>query len=409
MRRLVATLLLLIAVAVAAFLAMTQSPERQPLGYRTAKASRGDILRYVTATGRLDALVTVKVSSQLSGQIAEVLVGFNDRVTPGQPLARLDAKTYQARVREAEARVANARAAHAAAKAKTEGAAARHDEAKRDFARKSALRRRRIVAAKDVDSARSRMLTAASELKAARAQETVRATEIDMTAAALLQARIDLARTVIRAPIAGIVLKRDVDLGQTVAASLRAPILFTIAKDLRRMEVRAFVDEADIGIIRRGQQVLFRVDAFPGRFFRGLVKKIRKAPKVIQNVTTYTVVISADNPRRILLPGMTATVRIIVAARRNVLKVPNAALRFHPGLADGSFKKPGGSPRARRDGVVWTHDASGRIAKVPVKLGLRDDVATEVVSGGIGAGRAVIIGFAPARRERGFLGLRWGF
>ncbi len=411
MRRLVATLLLLIVVAVAAFMAFTRSPGRETLAYRTAKVTRGDILRYITATGRLDALVTVKVSSQLSGQIAAVLVDFNDLVKPGQPLARLDSKTFEARVREAQAGLANAKAAHDAAKANTEGAAARDAEAKRSLNRKLSLNRTGIVSAKDIDAARSQMLTTTSELKAARAQVKVRETKIDMAVAALQRAKIDLERTVIRAPIGGIVLMRDIEPGQTVAASLRAPTLFIIAKDLRRMEVRTFVDEADIGMVRRGQTSRFRVDALPGRNFNGILKVIRKAPKIVQNVTIYTVVVSADNPDGDLLPGMTARVRIVVSERRGVLKVPNAALRFRPGShrKNGPAQAEGSADRALAQSAVWIQAPAGSLKRISVETGVRDDVATEIRSSGLGVGQSVVVGFAPRGKERRWLGIRWGF
>ena len=364
--------------------------------YITAPVERGDVSTTLSATGSLKALVTVAVGSQLSGQIADLLVDFNDEVKVGQPLARLDPRTFQSEVRQAEAALEVARAEvlkqrtelHTAASARAsarhslkvaeanvESARAKLAETQRDLGRKQILAGAETLAPAHVDRATTANQSAAAELRAAEAEvevakEAVFAAEAGQLAvdanllyaeasekqraAELDQTRIDLERTVIAAPIEGVVIGRDVDRGQTVAASLEAPTLFTLAQDLRQMEVHANIDEADIGRIRLGQQTSFTVDAYPGREFAGTVTQIRKAPQLIENVVTYTVVLSTQNPDLALLPGMTAIVRIMVDRAKNVLRIPNAALRFEPPHAGGTTAAAAGEvPAAGKGAVVW--------------------------------------------------------
>jgi HlyD family secretion protein len=220
---------------------------------------------------------------------------------------------------------------------------------------------------------------------------------------------VDLERTIIRAPVDGTVILRNVDAGQTVAASLQAPVLFTIARDLRDMQVEAAIDEADVGRLRPGQPVNFTVDAFPRRGFSGEIVQIRKSPVTVQNVVSYTVVISARNPDLALLPGMTANVRIVVDQRDDALKVPNAALRFRPAeaAATGAPRKAGPSRSAEPTARVWVLEA-GRAKPVDVRLGLSDGLSTELVDAPLAAGAEVIVGLAPAeRRNSGLPGMRF--
>ncbi|HXG02459.1 MAG TPA: efflux RND transporter periplasmic adaptor subunit, partial [Candidatus Binatia bacterium] len=250
--------------------------------------------------------------------------------------------------------------------------------------------------------------------------------QVKQKEAALRQAEVDLEHTTIRAPVDGVVVSRQVDVGQTVAASLQAPTLFTIAQDLTRMQVDTSVDEADIGRVRLDGPAVFTVDAFPGETFRGRVVQIRKAAQVVQNVVTYTVVVAVDNPQQRLLPGMTANVKLVVADKAEVLKVPNAALRFRPAGADpaepnrvpGSRGRPGPERRGPRDGAsadrrstpeeqtagrVWVLGPDGRPRAVPVTLGITDGSATEVVAGELREGQEVIVGTmsAPAPTRPG--------
>jgi HlyD family secretion protein len=371
--------------------------------YRTATAEQGEIVRYVTASGRLQAVEEVEVSSQLSGQIAELFADHNSEVRIGQPLAKLDDAAFAAKVQEAEARLANAKAALLVAGATTAGTEARLEEANRDLKRKKSLGSQGAISVRDHDTALMKMLDAKSARDAARALEKVRQTEIDIANAVLRQAQIDMGRTVIRAPINGIVVGRNVDLGQTVAASLQAPTLFSIAQDLKNMEVETFVDEADIGVVRIQQRAVFRVDAYPNLTFEGRVLEIRKAYETTNNVITYTVIVSADNREDHLLPGMTAVVNLIVAERRDVLTIPNAALRFRPAEVD--------TPTAdhQREGQVFVVQDDGTLRPVAVHTGQSDELATEVVSGNLYPGQHVAIGYRPRKDNGGdFLGLKWG-
>jgi HlyD family secretion protein len=417
--------------------------------YLTAEVERGDLRTTVTAIGKLNAVGTVKVGSQLSGQIAELLVDFNDEVRQGQPLARLDPRTFESEVREAEAAVEMARAQvvteHATlqsavseaaatrsrlkvAEAGVERARAELAETERNLRRKLILAGTQTLAPAHVDQAATIKRSAAAGLRAAEAEveiakEAVVAAEARQQmadanllhaqaaerqqAAELDQARIDLARTVIAAPSDGIVIGRDIDRGQTVAASLEAPTLFTIAQDLRHMEVHAKVDEADIGQIRVGQQASFSVDAYPGRTFIGTVEQIRKAPEVVENVVTYTVVLSARNAELVLLPGMTAIVDLVVVEVEDVLKVPNAALRFEPPGASGANAASSGvSVGSGQAGVVWV-PSGGAPHPVQVTLGQSNESATELVDGPLRAGQRVIVGMASAPQEHSWFGFSW--
>ncbi len=370
--------------------------------FRTAAVERGAVEIAVTSTGVVEAVDTVEVSSQLSGQIAELDADYNSEVRRGEPLARLDQQTFAAAVDEAAARLSLARAETEAARAATAGADARYRDAAADFKAKRTLGSRGTISAREVESTRMTMLSVESELRSAEAQEKVKAAAIQMAEAALRRAEIDLERVVIRSPIDGIVIKRSVELGQTVAASLQAPTLFTIAHDLAEMEVHARIDEADIGQIQVGQATRFSVDAFPGRSFEGRVIEIRKAPEVVQNVVTYTVVIAVDNSELLLLPGMTALVRIAVDARDDVLLIPNGALRYQPS------SPPAVHPEAAGQRRVWRLQDGGPQA-VEIRTGLSDGAVTEVIDGPLVAGGQVILGETAKAERPGLFGLRLGF
>jgi HlyD family secretion protein len=255
-----------------------------------------------------------------------------------------------------------------------------------------------------VIAAEAGQVMADAELLYAEAGERQQAAELD-------QARIDLARTLIAAPSDGVVIGRDVDGGQTVAASLEAPTLFTIAQDLRHMEVHAKVDEADIGQIRVGQRASFTVDAYPARIFSGTVEQIRKAPEVVENVVTYTVVLSAQNADLVLLPGMTAMIQVVVEEVENVLKVPNAAVRFQ--LPDSAAGRPVANAAAAAvsasgsPAVIWVLGADARPRAVRVTLGRSNESMTELVDGPLRAGQQVIIGTASTSQDHSWLGLSW--
>jgi HlyD family secretion protein len=320
--RMIAAGVLAIAAAAAAAYWYGQRDSAAPT-YRFAKVERGPLAASVSATGTLNPVSAVQVGTQVSGQIKELFVDFNSPVKRGQLIARIDPETFEYRVRQGQADAEAARSALGRAQVSS-------INAQRDLARTRELVARNFVSPADLDRAQSQFDLAQAEVRTA--QATVAQRE-----AQLASARVDLARTQIRAPVDGVVIKRSVDVGQTVAASLQAPELFVIAKDLRDMQVETSIDEADIGRIRVGQRATFTVDAFPGRSFGGEVKQVRKAAQTVQNVVTYTVLVTANNESGQLMPGMTANVRIVTDTRESVLKVPNAALRYRP---------PGGSPAA---------------------------------------------------------------
>jgi HlyD family secretion protein len=284
--------------------------------YRTAKVERGPITATVSSTGTLNPVTSVQVGTQVSGQIQQLFVDFNSPVKKGELIARIDPETFQYRVRQAEADLESARSSVGRAQVA-------QVIADRDLKRTKELVARNFVSPAELDRAQSTFDLAAAEVRTAQAI-------VQQRAAQVATARVDLSRTEIRAPVDGVVIKRSVDVGQTVAASLQAPELFVIAKDLRDMQVDTSIDEADVGRIRIGLRATFTVDAFPGRQFSGELRIVLKAAQSVQNVVTYIAIVSANNERGELLPGMTANVRIVTDTRDSVLKVPNAALRFRP-------------------------------------------------------------------------------
>jgi len=298
--------------------------------YRTAKIERGAIVSGVSASGTLAAVVTVQVGSQISGLVKELLVDFNSEVRSGQLIARLDPATFEARLKQAEADLALAKASVKTQQASVMKSRASLANAEKDLARQRALSKEGYAAAATLEKSQSVFDTARAELGMTQAQVENAEAMVMKQEAVIHAARIDLDRTFIRAPVDGTVISRDVDVGQTVAATMSAPVLFKIAQDLRKMQVEVRVDEADVGRIREGQRASFTVDSFQGRTFVGTVSQIRKAPMTIQNVVTYSVLVSADNDDLRLLPGLTANVRIVIDERANVAKIPNAAMRFRP-------------------------------------------------------------------------------
>ncbi len=298
--------------------------------FKLGKAEIGPLTSAVSATGTLNPVVSVQVGSQVSGQIKEILVDFNSPVKVNQLIARIDPETFQYRVRQAEADVEAARAALGVQRAEVLRAKANLAEFQRDFERKKLLVEKNFLSSAEREKAQSVLDAGRAALQVTESQAKNSEAQVRQREAQLGQARIDLERTAIKAPVDGIVVKRSVEPGQTVAASLQSPELFVIAKSLTDMQVETSIDEADVGRIRKGQKASFTVDAFAGRDFVGEVIQVRKAATVVSNVVTYIVVVSAANPDLTLLPGMTANVRIVTAHKDNALKLPNAALRYRP-------------------------------------------------------------------------------
>lgn len=380
--------------------------------WKLAKAESGPLAAVVSATGTLNPVVSVQVGSQVSGQVKETHADFNSEVKAGQLIARIDPENFQHRVRQAEADLDAARAAVAVQQAEVIRSRANLDEAQRDFDRKKLLVEKNFISPAERDKAGSALDASRAQLQVAQAQGNNSAALVRSRETQLAQARVDLERTAIRSPVDGIVVKRSIEPGQTVAASLQAPELFVIARNLTDMQVETAIDEADVGRVSVGQKSTFTVDAFPGRTFEGAVRQVRKAAQVVSNVVTYTVVISAANPDLILLPGMTANVRIVTAEKDRVLKVPNAALRFKPpadekrngGKADGRGK---GQGKGGEGGRVFVLDGEGKPKAVPVKTGLTDGAMTEIVAGEIAEGAEVVVGAtAPSKSAAGAPGPR---
>ena len=376
---------------------------RDVVVYDTVAVSRGPIRRTVSASGPVRALVTVEVGSQLSGQISALFADFNSVVRRDEVIARLDPKTFEARVAQAKADLAVAQATVSVQQANIEKAKALLVRAERDVVRQRSLSRKGFVTESALDVAETEVSTARADLQVAKAQLENAKAAIEQRKAALAQAQIDLDRTEIRSPIDGIVIDRKIDVGQTVAASLQSPTLFRIAEDLRRIQIEAQVDEADIGNVTAGDPVTFTVDAYPERSMSARVEQVRVAATELQNVVTYTVVIAATNPDLTLLPGMTANVQILHGSRDNVLRVPNDALRFRPPNQTGAV--PGaaesGTEATTEGGVpatVWVPGASGKPKPRALRVGMSDELFTEVVDGPLKEGEPVIVRMREKRR-----------
>ena len=421
--------------------------------YRTAKVERGDIVATVSATGNLNAVITVQVGSQVSGNIKALYADFNTKVKKGQLVARIDPEILEAKVNQAkgnldnagaavlnaramlqktEADVANAKASLEAAKANVAKAKVVVLDAQIKLKSRIDLFKEGGISAEERDSAKATYDSNVAALEAAQAQEqaaqfSIRAAQaqhevtkaqlaageaqVKQQEAALKQAQIDLDHTSIRAPVDGTVVSRNVDVGQTVAASLSAPTLFLIAQDLTKMQVDTNVDEADVGGVRVGQDATFMVDAYPGEAFKGKIVQIRQAPINVQNVITYDAVIAVPNLDQKLFPGMTANVRILVDMHQNVRKIPNTALRFRPLHLKEQPKRGGdgavrAAPRASGRGApdfpvgrkvagdqtIWVLGDDRNPRPVKVKLGITDGSFSELTEGDLKEGEEVIFG-----------------
>lgn len=415
--------------------------------YQTAAIDRGTIQSSISATGNCNAVVTVQVGSQVSGNIKALYADFNTKVKKGQLVAEIDPEVFQARLDQAKAALANAQAAVVSAqaglaKAEADIASARANvadqkaavakaraaaqDAQTKLASRKIMFQEKILSKDDLDTAQSTYDQAAAgveaanaqldaanhQVQSAQAQSTVVQTQlsaaraqVQQAQASLQQAQLDLDHTKITAPVDGTVIARNMDVGQTVAASFQAPTIFQIAQDLTKMQVDTNVDEADVGEVQLGQPVSFTVDAYPTTTFHGAVTQIRQAPINVQNVITYDVVVAVGNPDLKLFPGMTANVKILTKQMDAALRIPNAALRFRP--PDEILKTAyGGSVRAagkKQDSrtAIWVIDQNGQPKAVRVKLGITDGAYTALESGDLEAGERVITGVAnPAASKQ---------
>jgi HlyD family secretion protein len=401
----------------------------------------------VEATGTINAVTTVQVGSQVSGTIYRLQADFNSHVKKNQVIAEIDPAIFQGNLLQAKADLETARAALASAQANLEKAKASASQTRAEYERSKSLTTNGILSQQQLDVARANAESGQAEVSAAQAEVNRARAQVSQRAAAVQVAQTNVDHTIIRAPIDGVVVARNVDVGQTVAASLQAPTLFTIAQDLTKMQVYAKTDESDVGQIAPGQPVAFKVDAFPNQTFRGRVMQVRMNPTTVQNVVTYDTIVEFDNPEMKLFPGMTAYVTIPVAAVKNVLRVPNGALRFKPdmkpeeiralyrkhgmeeaaraagggGSGEGSggggrrrqqqartAETPGGGTTAAPEGeepppvaIVWKLLPDGTLAPVEVRTGITDRTMTavaQVLKGELKSGDQVVTGSSSANR-----------
>ncbi len=404
-------------LGVGAFLHFRSDGAAVAPSWQTGQIKRGDVAYKVTASGTLSPLVTIQVGSQVSGRLKEIFVDFNSQVTKGQVIATIDPSLTEFDVLKGRAAVKTARAGIARAEAGL-------FEKKQLMDRTSALLEKKLATEMEADSAAAAYRSAQAELESAKAA-------LSQAEAALKQAQTNLGYTTIVSPIDGVVISREIDVGQTVAASFQAPTLFQIAGDLRKMEVHTSLAESDVGQVTDGMEVEFTVDAFPSRTFNGVVKQVRYSPTTVQNVVTYDAVVSVDNPDLALRPGMTADVSFIVARRTDCLLVSNSAFRFKPPAPGGDGapssdlpKKPagnafgfmGGPPRMNQGAAtqldeteiakgtagtqsVWSPGANGQPVRVTLTTGITDGRVTEVISG-MNEGDMVITGSSTVRATR---------
>lgn len=418
-----------------------------PVEYYVAKVETGDIKQVVEATGTINAVITVQVGSQVSGTISRLYVDFNSHVKKGQLIAQIDPPLFQGALSQAKADLENAKANLAVAAANTAKGRAVEAQTKADYERNLGLSKQGVISQQSLDVAKANAESAAAQVSAALAQESQARAQVQQKQAAVEVAQTNLDYTTIHAPIDGTVVARNVDVGQTVAASLQAPTLFTIAQDLTKMQVYAKTDESDVGQIRSGQKVTFKVDAYPRETFTGTVSQVRMNSTVVQNVVTYDTIVDFDNPALKLFPGMTAYVSIPVATAANILKVPNAALRYKPDLppeeiralyqkhgipettgpraqspsaataSGGARAQAAGNRKAATAGsahdstasveegqsprydtqVVWKLSADNSLEPVRIKTGITDHTFTEVVqdlNGELKAGEDLVTGVA---------------
>jgi HlyD family secretion protein len=354
----------------------------------TVAVTRGPVVRAVTATGTVNPVTTVQVGTYVSGPIINIGVDFNSPVKAGQLLAKIDPRPFAAQVELARAALANARAQ------------LHKDQANLAYQKITFVRDRELI--KTAAISQDQLDNQRSQADQAGAQVGLDEAAIQQQEANLKSAELNLNYTNIVSPVDGTVVSRNVDVGQTVAASYQTPTLFLVAKDLTKMQVDANVSESDVGNVHSGQNVDFTVDAYTDRTFKGTVVQVRQAPITVQNVVTYDVVVGVPNPELLLMPGMTANITIVLDRREDVLRVPVRAISFTPRRLFGSFGRP--HQHSQRGSRVWVLSEDGRLRPVRVVLGLNDGSNVEVVRGGLKAGDEVVVDQIGGRRPGGMSG-----
>lgn len=415
----------IIAVITTVVLAMTvfKNGKEDGAAYKKETIKKGTVEALVVTTGTLNPVTIVDVGSQVSGKIQNLYVDFNSLVTKGQILVELDPELFETRVQQNKANLNSTVASLEKSKVTLENTEKRYARTKGLFAKE-------LVSIEEMDSAEVSFFNAQADLKSAEARLEQAQSQLDTS-------KVDLTYTIIRSPIDGVVINRNINVGQTVAASLQAPVLFQIANDLAKMQVECSVDEADIGSVKEGQKVRFGVDAFPEDEFEGIVSQVRYSPVIQQNVVTYTTIVLVENPELKLMPGMTATISVITGEARNVLLIPNSALRFTPDLSAeemralyqdmfsgmGGGREGGerterqrptggmsgmmmgqgsqGSRRMQIPPTVWFEDEDGKLKMIMIRTGVTDNTNTEIISGDITEGQEIITGQASSSNSRG--------
>jgi HlyD family secretion protein len=428
-------LAIVIPVVAGVFVAFRLTKNTDP-EYFTAKVEKGDIRQVIEATGTINPVTSVQVGSQVSGMISKLYVDFNSKVTKGQVIAEIDPKLFEGAVLQAQADLQNAQALLSAAKANLSKDQATQQQNKLDYDRAVALQQQAVNSQQQLDQAKATYDAISAQVGADRAAIQQAEAQVAQKTATLKVAQTNLDYTIIRAPINGTVVARNIDIGQTVAASLQAPTLFMIALDLTKMQVYAKTDEGDVGQIRPGQKADFQVDAFPKEMFHGVVFQVRMNATSVQNVVTYDTIVNFDNPQLKLFPGMTAYVSIPVAAANDVIKIPNAALRYKPDLpaekvqelytkygvtATAAAPTPatpttGGAGREHpvpkpnsatgtNTAVVWELLADKSLRPLQVHIGLTDHTYTALSSGNLHPGDELVTGATTAKAESAGPGL----
>ena len=427
---------LAILIVAGAFAAFRLTKKTDP-DYFTAKVEKGDIRQVIEATGTINPVTSVQVGSQVSGMISKLYVDFNSKVTKGEVIAEIDPKLFQGAVLQAQADLQNAQAMQAAAKANLAKDQATLQQNKLDYDRAVALQREAVNSQQQLDQAKATYDAITAQVGSDRAGIQQAEAQVAQKTATLKVAQTNLDYTIIRAPINGTVVARNIDIGQTVAASLQAPTLFTIALDLTKMQVYAKTDEGDVGQIRPGQKADFQVDAFPKEMFHGVVFQVRMNATSVQNVVTYDTIVNFDNPQLKLFPGMTAYVSIPVAAVSDVVKIPNAALRYKPDLPAEQMQElykrygivanpPTPTPPAPKQSVgtgkerplpkangaagtdsamVWKLLPDKSLRPVQIHIGLTDHTYTALSAGDVQPGEELVTGATTAKQESAGPGL----
>ncbi len=396
--------IILTSVIVIGVIAAFGYTHRDQPQYFTAKAERGDIRDVVDATGTINAVTTVLVGSQVSGRIAKLSADFNSRVRKGQVIAEIDPALFKGALLQAKADLNSAEANVVVDRANLEKARALLVQTKADYDRGITLAAQDSIAMQQVDLYKANYDSAVAAVAASKATITQDEAQVKLKAAAVSVARTNLEYTVIRSPIDGTVVARNVDVGQTVAASLQAPILFTIAQDLTKMQVYTKIDESNVGRVKVGRRVTFKVDAFPKNVFQGVISQVRMNPIIVQNVVNFDAIIDFDNPELKLFPGMTAYVTVPVASAENVLKIANGALRYTPQLSQEeiyAFQKKFGT-ELYQGTVVWKLHADNTIEPAKVTLGITDHSYTAlagVVIGELREGDNLITGAVTVKNQ----------